>query len=133
MISLTLGKLRELIPNYVLDIAETLQKNNFEAYLVGGSLRDVLMGILPNDYDIATNAYPEQIEAIFPRSVPTGAKFGTITVIAEDEHGEKFDVEVTTYRSEADYMGGRWPTKVEFTKSIEDDLARRDFTINAIA
>jgi tRNA nucleotidyltransferase (CCA-adding enzyme) len=133
MISITLQGLKELIPDYVTNIAEELQKNGYQAYLVGGSLRDVLLGIQPNDYDIATNAYPEEIEKIFPRSVPTGAKFGTITVIGEDQQGEKFDVEVTTYRSEADYMGGRWPTKVEFTKTIQEDLARRDFTINAIA
>lgn len=133
MQDLSITQLRELIPSYVTNIAEELQKNNYEAYLVGGSLRDVLLGKLPNDYDVATNAYPEEVVKIFPKSVPTGAKFGTITVIGEDENGEKFDVEVTTYRSEADYMGGRWPTKVEFTKTIQEDLARRDFTINAMA
>jgi poly(A) polymerase/tRNA nucleotidyltransferase (CCA-adding enzyme) len=93
----------------------------------------VLLDRVPEDYDIATDAYPEEIEKLFPKSIPTGAKFGTITVVAEDEHGERFDVEVTTYRSEADYLGGRWPAKVEFTKTIEEDLARRDFTINAMA
>lgn len=133
MIDLTLEQLLELIPKYVIDIAEQLQAENYEAYLVGGSLRDVLLGIRPNDFDIATNAYPEEVERIFPKSVPTGAKFGTITVLAEDEAGERFDVEVTTYRSEADYHGGRWPAKVEYTKTIEEDLARRDFTINAMA
>ncbi len=133
MIELTLSQLKELIPSYVISIAEQLQQNNYEAYLVGGSLRDVLLGIKPNDFDVATNAYPEEIEKIFPKSVPTGAAFGTITVLAEDENGERFDVEVTTYRAEADYRGGRWPTKVEYTKTIQEDLSRRDFTINAMA
>jgi tRNA nucleotidyltransferase/poly(A) polymerase len=133
MISLSLKQLKELIPHYVIEIAETLQKEGYEAYLVGGSVRDVLVGKIPGDYDIATNAYPEDVVRICPRSVPTGAKFGTITVVGEDEKGERFDVEVTTYRSEADYMGGRWPAKVEFTKTIEEDLSRRDFTINAMA
>jgi len=121
------------IPRYVLDIAEKLQKENYEAYLVGGSIRDVLLSKTPNDFDIATNAMPEKIIKIFPKSIPTGAQFGTITVVGEDENGEKFDCEVTTFRSEADYVGGRWPSKVEFAKSIEDDLSRRDFTINAMA
>lgn len=133
MLNLTVQQLKSLIPSYVLDTAKALNQNNYDAYLVGGSLRDVLLGKVPGDYDIATNAYPEEIEKIFPRSIPTGAKFGTITVVGEDEQGERFDIEVTTYRSEADYMGGRWPTKVEFTKTIEEDLARRDFTINAMA
>lgn len=130
---MTIQDFKKLIPQYVLDIAEKLQENNFEAYLVGGSIRDVLMNIQPDDFDVATNAYPEDIERIFDKSIPTGAKFGTITVVTEDENGEKFDVQVTTYRSEADYVGGRWPSKVEFAKNIEDDLSRRDFTINAIA
>jgi tRNA nucleotidyltransferase (CCA-adding enzyme) len=133
MLEISLNKFLELIPSYVINIAEELQKNGYEAYLVGGSLRDVLLGKVPSDFDVATNAYPDQIIAIFPRSIPTGAKFGTITVIGEDEAGERFDVEVTTYRSEADYVGGRWPTKIEFAKTIQDDLSRRDFTINAMA
>lgn len=123
----------ELIPNYVFEIAEKLQGYNFEAYLVGGSIRDVLLGKRPDDYDIATNAYPEDIKKIFPKSISVGEQFGTIVVVGEDQHGERFDIEVTTYRSEADYVGGRWPTKVEFSKTIEEDLMRRDFTINAIA
>lgn len=133
MIDLTFQKFLELIPDYVIKIAEELQSNGYEAYLVGGSIRDVLLGEIPNDYDIATNAYPEEIQRIFLKTIPTGAKFGTIIVVGEDDKGERFDVEVTTYRSDADYVGGRWPTKVEFTKTIEEDLARRDFTINAIA
>lgn len=133
MQQLSLSQLLDLIPTYVIKVAETLQQHNYEAYLVGGSVRDVLLGKEPDDYDVATNAYPEEIEAIFAKSVPTGAKFGTITVVIDDEQGERHDVQVTTYRSEADYVGGRWPTKVEFTRTIDEDLARRDFTINAMA
>ncbi len=133
MTKLSLEELKKLIPDYVIEIAETLQEHDFEAYLVGGSVRDVLLGLIPNDYDVATNAYPDDLIEIFPKSIPTGAKFGTITVVGEDKNEENFDVEVTTYRSEADYIGGRWPTKVEFTKTIEEDLARRDFTINSMA
>lgn len=130
---MTIAQLKQWVPEYVIEIAVQLHRHGYEAYLVGGCLRDILLGKQPSDYDIATNAYPEEIEKIFPRSIPTGAKFGTITVVGEDKNGERFDVEVTTYRSEADYLGGRWPTKVEFTRNIQDDLARRDFTINAMA
>lgn len=136
MIEPTTYKIKDFenrIPDYVWEIAEELEKNNYEAFLVGGCIRDLLLERTPEDYDIATNAYPEEITRIFPKSIPTGAKFGTITVVGEDKNGEHFDVEVTTYRSEADYVGGRWPSKVEFTKTIEEDLSRRDFTINAIA
>lgn len=123
----------KVIPQYVLNIGEELQKNGYEAYLVGGCIRDIFLGKEPQDFDIATNAYPEQITKIFEKSIPTGAKFGTITVVAQDENGERFDVQLTTYRSEADYIGGRWPSKVEFAKTIEDDLSRRDFTMNSMA
>lgn len=133
MLLTNVAEVKSKIPNYVISIAEELQKNNYEAYLVGGSVRDILLGKDPSDYDIATNAYPEAVEKLFEKSIPTGAKFGTMVVVVSDEKGERFDVEVTTYRSEADYVGGRWPTKVTFTKTIEEDLGRRDFTINAIA
>lgn len=121
------------IPTYVTKVSEELIRNGFEAFLVGGSIRDIILGKIPEDYDIATNAYPEEISKLFIKSIPTGAKFGTITVISEDDNGEKFDVQVTTYRSEADYVGGRWPSKVEFARTIQEDLSRRDFTINSIA
>lgn len=133
-LAMNLTDLKSKIPNYVLEIAETLQKSGFKAYLVGGTLRDVLLGRTPNDFDIATDAEPEQITSLFIKSIPTGAAFGTITVISQDpETKENFEVQVTTFRSEADYVGGRWPTKVEYAKTIEEDLARRDFTINAMA
>lgn len=133
MLNLDYQNLIQKIPKYVLVISEVLETNNFEAHLVGGSVRDILIGKQPQDYDIATNAYPEDIQKLFPKSIAVGAKFGTIVVVIEDENGERFDVEVTTYRSEADYVGGRWPSKVEFSKTIHEDLSRRDFTMNAIA
>lgn len=128
-----LDEIKKTIPGYVISLSETLQQHGFEAYLVGGSVRDLLLGNTPADYDVATNAYPEEIEKIFSKSVPTGAKFGTMTVVVTDEAGERYDLQVTTYRREEDYIGGRWPAKVEFTRTIEEDLARRDFTINAMA
>lgn len=122
-----------LIPEYVSKVAFELEKNGFEAYLVGGSLRNILLGEKPKDYDLTTNALPEKIGEIFPRSVMTNAKFGTVSVLIELESGELDNVEVTTYRSEKDYVGGRWPSHVEFTSSLEEDLKRRDFTVNAMA
>lgn len=121
------------IPAYVTTVSDKLGKHGYQAYLVGGSLRDLILKKIPNDFDIATDALPEEIEKIFPKSIATGARFGTITVVIKDQNGESFDVEVTTFRSEAEYRDGRWPTKVSFSKKIEDDLERRDFTINAMA
>jgi len=133
MINLSTSEFIKFIPRYILDISEQLQEAGYHAYLVGGSIRDLLLGKTPVDFDIATNAYPQEVMKVFPKSIPTGAKFGTITVIAQDEKSERFEVQITTYRSEADYVGGRWPSKVEFSREIEDDLSRRDFTINALA
>jgi tRNA nucleotidyltransferase (CCA-adding enzyme) len=122
-----------LLPGYIFKIADILEEHHYHAYLVGGSLRDILLGYEPKDYDIATKATPDQIMELFPQSIPTGAKYGTVVVLVEDENGATQEVEVTTYRSESDYVGGRWPSKVEFTKNILEDLERRDFTINAMA
>lgn len=91
------------------------------------------MGITPKDYDIATNAKPEKLLLSFPRAVATGVKYGTVLVLSKDAAGEKHGVEVTTYRSEENYVDGRWPTRVEFVEKINQDLGRRDFTINAMA
>lgn len=121
------------IPDYVWVVSNRLWKNGFEAYLVGGGVRDILMGRDPKDYDIATNAKPEQVQKIFPRSIATGAKFGTVTVLSPTKEGEDVPIEVTTYRCEEDYIDGRWPSKVVFTEDIMRDLGRRNFTINAMA
>lgn len=101
---------------------------DFQCFLVGGSVRDSIMGFIPTEYDIATNAKPEEVQRIFKYTIPTGIKHGTILVILDDMH-----VEITTFRSDGNYSDGRHPDKVEYTASIEDDLPRRDLTINAMA
>jgi len=121
------------IPSYVQDIARILHKEGFAAYLVGGSVRDLIMKRAPHDYDIGTDALPEDIQKIFPKAIATGAKFGAMIVLVKDENNESQPVDVTTFRTEEQYIGGRWPSKVEFTRNIDDDLSRRDFTINAMA
>jgi poly(A) polymerase/tRNA nucleotidyltransferase (CCA-adding enzyme) len=121
------------IPEYVQTVARILLKEGFECYLVGGALRDIVLGIEPDDYDLASDAMPDQMLKIFPKAVSVGAKFGTITVIVSEVDGSHHDVEVTTFRSEEQYVDGRWPSKVEFVKDLDKDLSRRDFTWNAMA
>ena len=110
-----------------------LGKEGFDCYLVGGALRDLVLGKEPHDYDLATNALPDEMLNIFPKSISVGAKFGTVMALVQDAHGETHEVEVTTFRSESDYTDGRWPTNVEFVGEIDKDLGRRDFTFNAMA
>lgn len=109
-------------------ILDTLQKNGFEAYYVGGSVRDYLMNVDIGDIDITTNALPEDIQNIFPRTINVGVEHGTVIVVIN-----KIPFEVTTYRTETTYSDFRRPDSVSFTTSIKEDLARRDFTMNAIA
>jgi len=126
-------KIRYTIPSYVLKVGRMLTKEGYEVYLVGGALRDIIMGKIPHDYDLATDALPDELLEIFPKSVSTGAKFGTVLALVPDAEGENKQVEVTTFRSESDYIDGRWPSKVEFVNDLNLDLGRRDFTINAMA
>lgn len=116
------------VPSYVQMACSTLQSGGFQAYLVGGAIRDSLLGLKPSDWDIATDARPEAIESLFSRTRATGKTFGTITVILEDQ-----SVEITAMRQDGPYSDGRRPDSVQFTDSLPLDLARRDFTINAIA
>lgn len=116
------------IPPEIKFIIDSLQKSGFEAYLVGGCVRDMLMDISPHDYDITTSASPEIILSLFEKTVPTGIKHGTVTVI-----NSGFAAEVTTYRTDGEYSDHRRPERVTFVKSLKEDLARRDFTVNAIA
>lgn len=109
-------------------IEETLQKHGFEAWLVGGSVRDLLIAGKLSDLDYTTNAKPEQVQKIFPRTVPVGIKFGTILVLYR---GQK--VEITTYRADADYHDGRRPSTVHYAENLQTDIQRRDFTINGLA
>lgn len=113
-----------------MTILRTLENAGFEAYLVGGCVRDSIMGRTPQDFDITTNARPEQVIKIFEkfRTVPTGIKHGTVTVIS---NGEPF--EVTTFRVDGNYSDSRRPDSVSFTSNLTEDLARRDFTVNAMA
>lgn len=122
-----------LPPDYLQKVARMLNKEGHECYLVGGAIRDMVSGIEPYDFDLATDATPDEMLKIFPKSVATGARFGMVTALVPNLNGEVFAVEVTTFRSEEQYIDGRWPTEVEFIGEIDKDLGRRDFTINAMA
>lgn len=111
----------------VLTIAERLRGAGFQAYLVGGAVRDLLLGERPKDFDVATDAVPEEIQRLFPKAIPLGASFGVVTVI---ENGIPY--EVATFREERDYQDGRHPETVHYTHDPALDAARRDFTINAL-
>ena len=116
------------IPLELKKMNEIFSANGFEAYLVGGAVRDMLLGKPASDWDVTTDARPEDVLRIFHRVIPTGIAHGTVTV-----HFMKKEIEVTTYRTEEGYSDGRHPDKVSFDASLEDDLSRRDFTMNAIA
>jgi len=120
------------IPSEIKDIAEKLKKAGYQAYLVGGCVRDLLLGREPKDWDIATNAKPEEIQRIFPDSVYENA-FGTVGVKTGSEIPALKVVEITTYRLEGRYTDKRHPDEIKFAKTVEEDLSRRDFTINAMA
>ena len=116
-------------------IIRSLENAGYEAYIVGGCVRDALLGRVPEDWDITTNALPEQMKAIFPVTVDTGIQHGTLTVLVppdEIENGIR-SFEVTTFRIDGEYTDHRHPSSVSFTSSLEEDLARRDFTMNAMA
>lgn len=120
------------IPKEVKLVIKNLKKANFEAYIVGGCVRDVLRKAIPKDWDVATNANPKEIQKVFPDSFYKN-KFGTVTVKIPTNKKDIFEVEITTYRNEEKYTDKRHPDKVNWAKTIEEDLARRDFTVNAIA
>lgn len=120
------------MPLEAKDVAERLRNAGFEAYLVGGCVRDLLLGRKPKDWDVTTNATPEEIQQVFPDSFYTN-DFGTVGVLHETEDESLRVIEVTPYRTESGYTDKRRPDSVSFGQSLEEDLARRDFTINAIA
>lgn len=115
------------LPKYVKDSLITIENAGFEAWCVGGAVRDLIMGLTPSDYDITTNAEPEIIMSIFPKTVATGIKHGTVTVVTDNGN-----IEVTTYRTEGQYTDHRSPDNVDFVKNVDEDVKRRDFTVNAI-
>ena len=114
-------------------IIEKLNEHGYEAYIVGGCVRDALIGKEPDDWDITTSATPKQVKAVFPHTVDTGIEHGTVTVLMRDNERNIRGYEVTTFRIDGEYKDGRHPANVEFTPSLEEDLKRRDFTINAMA
>ncbi len=116
------------IPQKVEYIIKELEDHGYEAYAVGGCVRDSILGRVPGDWDITTSATPQQVKAVFERTIDTGIAHGTVTVMLNKE-----GFEVTTYRVDGEYEDSRHPKQVSFTSSLEEDLARRDFTINAMA
>ena len=116
------------LPRKVVLIIKNLQRHGYDAYAVGGCVRDSILNKKPEDWDITTSAKPEQVKRIFRRTVDTGIEHGTVTVLIG-----KDGFEVTTYRVDGEYRDHRRPEEVCFTKSLKEDLLRRDFTINAMA
>jgi tRNA nucleotidyltransferase (CCA-adding enzyme) len=119
------------IPDEVKEILKIFEDKNFEIYIVGGAVRDLLMGKIPNDWDFTTNATPEEILKVLGEEAFYDNKFGTVGLKSKNINLDPF--EITTFRTESNYLDGRHPEKVEWGKSLEDDLGRRDFTINALA
>ena len=120
------------VPKEARETCETLKKAGFEAYLVGGCVRDLLLGKEPKDWDITTNANPEQIQALFPETFYKN-DYGTVGIVTESENPRLKVIEATPYRIESEYSNARHPDEVRFSNKLSDDLKRRDFTINAIA
>lgn len=116
------------IPKAVLDVIARLRELEHAVYLVGGCVRDMVRQVHPKDFDVATSALPQEVQRAFRKVIPTGIQHGTVTVLQDGTH-----VEVTTFRSEGDYLDGRRPSSVAFERDIVKDLSRRDFTINAMA
>lgn len=116
------------MPDKVKEIIQTLVEHGYEAYAVGGCVRDSILGRIPGDWDITTSAQPEQVKQLFRRTIDTGIEHGTVTIMLD-----KDGFEVTTYRIDGEYEDNRHPKNVEFTSNLVEDLKRRDFTINAMA
>ena len=116
------------LPDEISTALNILESNGFDAYVVGGAIRDCVMNNPVSDYDITTNATPDEIHTLFDKSIDTGISHGTVTVVINHIH-----IEITTFRQDGNYTDHRRPDNVSFSKKIEDDLARRDFTVNALA
>jgi poly(A) polymerase len=129
-----------VLKDFATTIVQTLRQRGFKAFLVGGCVRDLLLGREPKDYDVATNATPQQVMSIFPETYAVGAQFGVVLVPAPEEHLPKDQtisshagtIEVATFRSDIGYSDGRHPDEVRFSQDPREDVARRDFTINGM-
>ena len=123
-------KLKQLPLEYqkAIPVLKKLENEGYEAYFVGGSVRDILLNQPIHDVDIATSAFPEEIKQLFPKTIDIGIEHGTVLVLENDEQ-----YEITTFRTESTYQDYRRPDHVEFVRSLAEDLKRRDFTINAFA
>jgi poly(A) polymerase len=113
-------------------VCRTLRDAGYQAYFVGGCVRDILLGREPADYDVSTDATPDRVQQIFPRSLAVGARFGVIVVTEDSGAGNSTQVEVATFRSDVGYSDGRHPDRVVYSKTADQDVLRRDFTINAL-
>lgn len=126
------NKIKIDLPIVIFDIIQKIKKNGFDAYIVGGCLRDLILKREVNDWDITTNAKPQEIQKIFKKSIYEN-NFGTVGVLTSSKINNLKIVEVTTYRKESEYKDKRHPEKIEFLEDLKSDLMRRDFTINALA
>jgi poly(A) polymerase len=122
----------ELAKASAISILQQLRARGHSAYLVGGCVRDLLIGIAPQDYDIATSARPTEVMAIFPETIPVGAQFGVVLVVARQADEKPIHVEVATYRSDVGYTDGRHPDAVRYSDTAQEDVQRRDFTVNGL-
>lgn len=124
-------------PTYIKNCIELLERSGYHAYAVGGAVRDALLSKEPSDWDVTTSARPDEILSVFSgfRTIPTGIKHGTVTVLVpnDDKCDERVPVEITTFRIDGKYGDARHPESVRFSPNVEDDLSRRDFTVNAMA
>ena len=116
------------VPDYIISILQVIENNDFTGYIVGGAVRDLLLGRVPIEYDLASNARPDELNDLFENTTNIGAKFGTVCI-----HVGGHTVEVTTFRTEGTYLDYRHPCEVSFSSSIHEDVSRRDFTMNAMA
>ena len=130
-----------MMKDFAKSIVQTLRQRGFQAYLVGGCVRDLLLGREPKDYDVATDAIPKQVIEIFPETYAVGVQFGVVLIpapdtdrasISDEGSSKSSAVEVATFRSDVGYSDGRHPDEVRFSKTPQEDVARRDFTINGM-
>jgi poly(A) polymerase len=121
-----------LAKSAAISIVEKLRTSGHSAYLAGGCVRDLLLGMAPQDYDVATRARPESVMALFPETIPVGAQFGVVLVVTRPQGTPPIHVEVATYRSDVGYTDGRHPDAVRYSDTAQEDVQRRDFTVNGL-